>query len=1453
MDKSAADDDADINDSDVADSDATVSDNDAVPEISVEMANRLALQEPADLSSIPREEAIHLLDLVNAELRRRSFDDPDILRLLQDLSGHFLAVPSSFIIKNVTFDRKDVIGRGGEATVYRGSYLDETMTRPVVVREVVMPPRDWISPLGRKVTRLVHREAITHSQLDHANIIPFLGIYHEGADSPPITILPLIERGSLQDLLAGPPIDLEMFQRILTGISSGVVYLHSRRPSIIHGDLHPGNVLVDATGNPFLCDFGLSRVRHEVTRTRTLLQEAGRLRFLAPELSGGWGNRFRTSTASDMFSLAMTFLNVWTGQVPFPELRNDAKVAASFRKGRRPKLVATTTSLAPAPTRDLRNLLNDMWAQEPQSRPPSTDISNRLHNIFLYNSSIHVSQQNSSLADSGKTPQPASTFEPRQRTRQPSAASLLDSIAFSDTAPILCGNRSIDAAILHEADYLKDLDSIDSIFIQGLRHNQPPIMTPEDLDTFISTIFGKILDLRKKSRRILEQLYERRRVESSAITPIGDVFLAAAMGLKLVYPDVVGDLLHACQRVQKELEENPRFKAFHDECIAAPEAQRLSLQQLLMRPYEHLKKYPALLEAIQDYTAENNNDSVDLAEAYKLIQNLFIMSRLKAFQVNMLRASFAGEEEWHSLVANDIRESLSEGEVRRQEAIFELIKSEMEYVRDLEAFQTLFIHPLRAACLPLTDLAEHGVDDFLRETFHNYEEILKYQRLLLSAFFKIQSEEYPCIHSIVAPIMDAALNWGGAYIEYATHYPIAEYRIDEAKAIHEFRAIVQTAERNPESNQLSIGFFIDRPVSRLPQYVLLLKRILGETPTSHPDQASIPDVVEILGTLYTALNNAVEAPKKKVQMWNYHHNLVWKPGEEMNLDLLDDTRQLLHTGWLLQKPGSVFTLGGWLELFVLLFDNYLVMAKAKKKDGVMKYYVDRRPIPLELLHLSDFNEVPTARSSKIVRSDVQDGRNTNATAVAHAPGEQGLDDHRLAFPCRMDYFTRVGGRFLFFTETYQARDEWKYKLEEAINNRKVVLENNKAFKFNTLSRDTFIVPIQMASPPAWNDGRFTGKVTCSIPLRITDGRDLFAVGCAEGVWIGFRNDPASLRRVIHLKNVTQCAMLEEFGIFLVLADKNLIAYHIETLVPTGPPGSAPSSEAQRVDKSPDVQFFSVGMISGRTLIIYAKKKGLGSVLRVLEPVTEKIAEKPKSSNFPRSIFASQKSEWFREYKEIFVSSKAYDLIFLKARVAILSAKGFEIMELEGFRSVIIPQRDTPRLAAIARRLESRRPVGIFRSGENEFLLCYDEFGLYVDRHGDAAPGKIGVIEWEGTAEHVAFHPPYVLIFDSQFIEIRDTSNGKLVQIIQGSDVHCTWDGRGYLSRSSIAIYPDTPDVWDEDPMTSQLGIHAAMNEVDNSRRRDSISQHVFELVRVPPKATPQPYMSITSTSNSRSS
>jgi hypothetical protein len=76
-------------------------------------------------------------------------------------------------------------------------------------------------------------------------------------------------------------------------------------------------------------------------------------------------------------------------------------------------------------------------------------------------------------------------------------------------------------------------------------------------------------------------------------------------------------------------------------------------------------------------------------------------------------------------------------------------------------------------------------------------------------------------------------------------------------------------------------------------------------------------------------------------------------------------------------------------------------------------------------------------------------------------------------------------------------------------------------------------------------------------------------------------------------------------------------------------------------------------------------------------------------------------------------------------------------------------------------------------------LCHIEFGLWVDGDGKRSRTTSGsTVEWEGTAKRAAHHHPYVLLFDSRFIEIRNVETGRLVQIIPGNDIRCIWDGSG---------------------------------------------------------------------------
>ncbi|KAI0091606.1 Dbl-like domain-containing protein [Irpex rosettiformis] len=1009
----------------------------------------------------------------------------------------------------------------------------------------------------------------------------------------------------------------------------------------------------------------------------------------------------------------------------------------------------------------------------------------------------------------------------------------------------------IHKLIGREKQYLRDLDTVETLYIQPLRRANPPIIRASEVDEFIDEVFGNILDLRECNRRLLEVMYVRQREQGLVIHGIGDIFLEAATEFRLAYPNYMGHLPAAEKRLKDELDKNAEFRRFLEQCARHPDAHRLDLKHFLSRPSEHLQKYPPTLEAICKETTEGNPDIEFLREAIEAIKKLHTIAQLWTFQTAMNKGP-SGKLEWFNLVAEEVRKAMPKKEAKRQSIIFELIKGEMDYVKDLENIEIMYVQPLREMDPPI--IARDRLTQFIQDVFHNFAELHMHHRKMLNTLQAIQREEHPQIRSVTAAIYDAVLNVREAYMEYIPNYPIAAYRIDDEIATNpQFKEFVESCTRLPDARRLDMKAFINRPIPRLLRYELLLKGILDDTPEGHEDRETIPQVLELIKALGKDTEPGVVSAKQKVEVWRYNSNLVFKPGEAIDLDLLNESRSLIHSGKLFRQPDGGFEWSGWTELFVLLFDNYLVMTKPKDREGSMKYQVYRRPIPLDLLTLANFTDPPTQRNTGLLRrgrggaggaGDKSDGLSPGPSVISSNSPDT-ASDSRAVYPCTIHHNGRLGGLWTLFADSAQARNEWKQKLEEAIGLRKVVQESNKVFEVETLSADTFLVPSMMPNgntPSYSSESTFTGKVTCSVPFNTADGRGLVAIGCAEGVWIGFRHDSRSMRRVLHLKMVTQCAMLEDFGIFLVLADRALFAYHIEALVPSSPQSPHTSQTPQKLSGNKDVHFFSVGNLNGRTLVIYMKKKGLDSVFRVLEPVIGKINERAEA---PRTFgsrlgLRSQRSEWFRVYRDFFLPSESFDLIFLKARIVILCTKGFEIMDLTDFKSVTIPQRDDPRLEKLTKRCESCRPMGMFRSNNNEFLLCYDEFGLYVDRHGDPSR-SVQTIEWEGTAERVACHPPYVLLFDSRFIEVREITTGRLCQIIPGNDMRCIWDGRGTTSNPPAT---PGPDGWQEG-MTQEPRVHGVMNAVDPAPSSSStrgaprpVAQHVFELIPTIPLYLP---------------
>ena len=424
-------------------------------------------------------------------------------------------------------------------------------------------------------------------------------------------------------------------------------------------------------------------------------------------------------------------------------------------------------------------------------------------------------------------------------------------------------------------------------------------------------MFNNISELRRCNRRLLEALAIRKREQAPLIQWIGDVFVANAADLRNAYPAYVSHLERAEKRLQEEIRSNDRMRLFLEDC---QEEDPTPLQQLLHLPSKRLAAYPKILESILHETERSSPDCDSLKEAIQLMRRLGTVTLLRTIQLN----GGKGGASWHELVSLEIKQSVPKKETQRQAIIFELIQTEADYVRDLELISTLFIRPICTIAPPIIN--RERTSEFIQAVFYNINELLEYNRKLLDDLHAMQREEHPFVRSISVPMLDAALNWRDAYMEYITHYPIALYNLEEEIANNPaFRQFVEEAKDVPEARKLDIRSFINRPIPRLLKYELILKTMLSDTPPDHDDQAELTQIIDILKDLSLTSEQGAVASKRKVDLWRYSTDLIFGPGDHVQLELGDETRMIVHASQMMLNPRAVT---GWGEVFVILFDHY---------------------------------------------------------------------------------------------------------------------------------------------------------------------------------------------------------------------------------------------------------------------------------------------------------------------------------------------------------------------------------------------------------------------------------------------------------------------------------------------------------------------------------------------------
>jgi hypothetical protein len=282
-----------------------------------------------------------------------------------------------------------------------------------------------------------------------------------------------------------------------------------------------------------------------------------------------------------------------------------------------------------------------------------------------------------------------------------------------------------------------------------------------------------------------------------------------------------------------------------------------------------------------------------------------------------------------------------------------------------------------------------------------------------------------------------------------------------------------------------------------------------------------------------------------------------------------------------------------------------------------------------------------------------------------------------------------------------------------------------------------------------------------------------------------------------MSRVTQVAVFEEFNLFLLIADKALIAYHLDVVCPPSGSAIAQNTDAstrrapQKLSGAKDVGFFATGKMKDRALVFYKKRDGLTSTFKVLEPVLQK-STTTRSRFLPSSTRRGQ-TEFFRDYDEFYIPAECYSINLFHSSLAVSTARGVEVLTLDKKQPWSVPnlrseQPETQaHLSSIASRIKDLKPLGMFRLGDLEFLVVFEECAVYINKLGDVSRGV--VMEFVGKAKSACLYGQYLILFDDDFVEIRNAMNGRMKQVIAGKDIKMLDDGGGGNCMSSIPQHP----------------------------------------------------------------
>ncbi len=250
------------------------------------------------------------------------------------------------------------VGSGGTGDVWLAE--DEVLGRRVAIK---LPHPNLIA--DESVRREFLREARAGSMLEH----PGIATVYDVGDSPcgPFIAMAYIDGPSLREMVREAPVPLADAVAWIAAAADALAHAHARE--LVHGDVSPGNLMLDRDGHLKIVDFGLARsLAPGVDTTRSHVH--GTYPYMAPEILRGEVPDLR----ADLYALGAVLYQLLTGELPF-EGRTPGAYVGAVLEGR----LRDPRELNGAIPERIALLLLQAIAAKPEDRfPGASDLARRL-------------------------------------------------------------------------------------------------------------------------------------------------------------------------------------------------------------------------------------------------------------------------------------------------------------------------------------------------------------------------------------------------------------------------------------------------------------------------------------------------------------------------------------------------------------------------------------------------------------------------------------------------------------------------------------------------------------------------------------------------------------------------------------------------------------------------------------------------------------------------------------------------------------------------------------------------------------------------------------------------------------------------------------------------------------------------------------------------------------------